>query len=100
MTAVSSSNSLPPIRSADLARALSDPKVEGLARSLNLNLRDPATLNNLLARARHTIESSTHVTLGPEPMVTEPESSTDLVTIQSQYVRHALRTYLSIASMR
>ncbi|MSQ51860.1 MAG: hypothetical protein EXR28_08225 [Betaproteobacteria bacterium] len=99
MNSISSSASLPPIRSAALARALSDPKVEGLARSLNLNLRDPATLNNLLARARHSIESSTHVTLGAEPVATDLSPATDLVPIQSPYVRHALQTYLRIGAM-
>ena len=100
MKAVSSSNSLPPIRSTDLARALSDPKVEALARSLNLNLRDPATLNNLLARARHTIDASTYVSLGAEPMALDPAPSMDMIPIQNPYVRQALRTYLDIEAMK
>ena len=100
MKAVSPSNGLPPIRSAALAKALSDPKVEGLARSLNLNLRDPATLSNLLARARETIESSTQVTIGPDATTGAPSTSMDLVQAQTPYVRHALRTYLAIDAMK
>jgi len=88
------------MRSAALAKALSDPRVEGLARSLNLDLRDPATLNNLLARTRETIESSTQVTLGPDASAGPPSGSMDLVHAQTPYVRHALRTYLAIDAMK
>lgn len=100
MKFISSSNNLSPIRSLDLARALSDPKVEGLARSMNLNLRDPVTLKKLLARAKHTLESSTEVSLSSESMLTEPEPSMESDIIPGQFIQHALRTYRSIASMR
>ena len=100
MKAVTPSNGLPPIRSAALAKALSDPRVEGLARSLNLNLRDPATLSNLLARTRETIESSTQVTIGPEAAIGAPPASMELVQAHTPYVHHALRTYHAIEAMK
>jgi hypothetical protein len=96
----SSSTNLPPIESAALAKALRDPKVEGLARSLNLNLSDPATLHNLLSRTRQTIESSTQVTLSVESMAQKPAVSPAMFAPQSPYVRHALRTYQSIDAMK
>jgi hypothetical protein len=95
----SSSSMLPAIQSTALAKALSDPKVEGLARSLNLNLRDPGTLNNLLARAKQTIEASTHVSIGTGLAQAEQTATIDLVPIQNPYVRNALRTYQSIDAM-
>ena len=100
MKAVTPSNDLPPIRSAALAKALSDPRVEGLARSLNLNLRDPATLSNLLARTRETIESSTQVTIGPEAAFGAPPAPMELVQTHTPYVHHALRTYHAIEAMK
>lgn len=100
MKAVAASSDLPAIRSSALARALSDPKVEGLARSLNLNLRDPATLNNLLSRAKETIEASTQVTLGADPVPTGEPPAMDVVPVQNSYVRAALQAYRAIDSMR
>jgi len=77
-----------------LVKSLSDPKVLKIAESLNLNLRDPATLNRLIAETGRVL-SSTEVSLGAEqaqPALPVPG--------QSAYVRKALRMYREIAALK
>ncbi|MCX7143326.1 MAG: hypothetical protein NT123_20190 [Proteobacteria bacterium] len=80
--------------SAALARALEDPVVARLARSMNLDLRDPATLNKLLAMTQQHADSSAEVSLGQRQALAEL-----LVPGQSRYARDAIRTYMKIAAM-
>lgn len=81
------------------ARALRDPRVLGVARSLNVDLGDPGTLRALFARARRAIDDSVQVTLGG----TEPDAAAaggvDPDTIQNHYVRHAIRTYQEVSRL-
>ena len=77
-----------------LGKSLNDPKVVGIAQSLNLNLRDPATLSRLLSETTELLLSSTQVSLSKEEV--PPQYP---VPGQSQYVRNALRTYREIAAM-
>jgi hypothetical protein len=100
MKPVSSSSTLTATRSSALSNALRDPKVEELARSLNLDLRDPDTLNNLLAQTKQTIEASTHVSISMQLAPVEHYPVMDMEPVQISYVRNALRTYQSIDSMR
>lgn len=83
-----------PIGATVLTRALRDPKVVNIARSMNLDLQDPATLNDLLNRTRKFIESSTQVTLSGNPVF-----DMAIVPVQDRYVRNAIRTYQAIEKM-
>jgi len=83
-----------PARITALSKALNDPRVLGVAQSLNMNLRDPATLRRLLAKANQYL-SSTEVSLSQE--LAQP---TELVPGQSAYVRNALRMYQEIAALK
>ena len=78
-----------------LKKALGDPKVGKLARSLHLDLQDPATLNGLLAIAQQYVDASSEVSLGQKQML-----ALELAPGQSEYARDAIRTYLKIAEMK
>lgn len=77
--------------SAPLIRALSDPRVVGIAQSMNLNLQDPRVLKGLLKRTRQIIESSTEVSISTEPLMEQAP-----MTVQNTYARNAIRTYQQI----
>ena len=77
-----------------LRRALRDPKVVSIARSMNLDLQDPATLNDLLNQTRQLIAPSTQVALSGN-LIADPE----FLPIRSPYVRNAIRTYEVIAGL-
>ena len=78
-----------------LTKALRDPKVVSLARSMNLDLQDPSTLKDLLKRTKRLIESSTQVVLSGSPALLA-----DVAPIQDLFVSNALRTYHQIEGMQ
>jgi hypothetical protein len=78
-----------------LEKALGDPGVEKLARSLNLNLRDPAALKGLLARTQQYVDASSEVSASQKHLLAQ-----ELTPGQTWYVRDAIRTYRKIAEMR
>jgi hypothetical protein len=80
--------------STALTRALGDPRIVGIAQSMNLNLQDPRVLKGLLKRTRQIIEASAEVTIGSELLPAEPATVTDA------YARNAIRTYRQIERMR
>ena len=74
-------------------RALRDPRVQRVAKSLNVDLADAGTLQSLFLRARDAVEASAPVApAAPVPGV-NPE------TIQNHYVRNAIRTYQEVVGM-
>ncbi len=77
-----------------LHNALHDPGVETLARSLHLDLNDPATRKRLLAVTQQYVDASSEVSLGQKRMLTQ-----ELTPGLSGYSRDAIRTYLQIAAM-
>lgn len=79
---------------AALTTALSDPGVERIARSMNLDLEDPATLNELLTLTQKYVDSASQVGAVEIQMLSQ-----ELVRDQSRFVRAAIRTYLQIAAM-
>lgn len=87
---------LPPGGSGAFARALRDPRVRRAAKSLNVDLADPVTLQSLFVRARDAVEASAPIASGaPEaaPPGVDPE------TIPNHYVRHAIRAYQDVLRM-
>ena len=78
-----------------LEKALGDPGVGKLARSLHLDLQDPTTLNGLLAMTQQYVDASSEVSLGQKLMLAR-----ELAPGQSCYARDAIRTYLKIAEMK
>jgi hypothetical protein len=91
-------NPVPAMRqnqSGMLKRALGDPGVLNLVRSLHLDLEDPATLNGLLAMTQRYVDASSEVSLGQKQML-----ALELAPGQSGYARDAIRTYLEIAEMK
>ena len=78
-----------------LKRALGDPRVLNLVRSLHLDLQDPATLNGLLAMTQQYVDASSEVSLGQKQML-----ALELAPGPSRYARDAIRTYLEIAEMK
>lgn len=78
-----------------LKKALGDPRVGKLARSLHLDLGDPATMKGLLVRTQQYVDASSEVSLGQKQMLAR-----ELAPGQSWYVRDAIRTYLEIAEMK
>jgi hypothetical protein len=84
-----------PVGVAALSKSLSDPEVVRVARSLKLNLRDPAILGRLLKEMNRYLSLSAQVRSGHEQRTLEgPDQG------QSQYVRNALRIYREIDAMK
>jgi len=77
-----------------LGKALSDPGVERIAQSLHLDLRDPATLNGVLAMTQQYAESAPEVGFEQKQLL-----SRELAPGHSGRAREAIRTYLEIAAM-
>lgn len=77
-----------------LTKALRDPKVVSLARSMNLNLQDPSTLKDLLKRTKRVIESSTQVVLSGIPALIA-----DVAPVHNVFINNALRVYQKIEGM-
>ena len=80
--------------SSVLSRALSDPTVDQLARTLHIDLQDPATVNGLLAMARQCVDGSWGDALTPEGMLAQAPHPGP-----SSYERDAIHSYLEIAAM-
>jgi hypothetical protein len=81
------------------ARALRNPRVVGVAKSLNIDLTDPGALNALLDRTRKLVESSTQVTLGARATVPAAGPGIAPESIPDSYVRNAIRTYQSVSRL-
>jgi len=79
---------------APLTKALGDLGVERLARTLNLDLQDPKTLNKLLSLTQRYVDTSPQISPIQRQMLSQA-----LVRDQSRFVRDAIRTYLTIAAM-
>ena len=79
---------------APLTRASSDPRIERLARTFNLDLRDPATLGELLTLAQRHVDSFPWVITSQRQILAQ-----ELARDQSRFVRDAIRTYVKIAAM-
>ncbi len=80
--------------SSALKQALGDPGVARIARTLHLDLRDPATLNGLLAMTQQYVDASPEVGLRFKQLL-----SRELTPDQSRHAREAVRTYQKIAAM-
>ncbi len=87
---------LPSGGSGAFERALRDPRVRRVAKSLNVDLADPATLQSLFVRARDAVEASAPVASGT-PAEAAPGVNPD--TIPNHYVRHAIRAYQDVLRM-
>lgn len=74
-------------------RALRDPRVQRVAKSLNVDLADSGTLQALFARARDAVETSAPVTAAA------PVPGVDPDTIPNHYVRQAIRAYQDVLRM-
>lgn len=77
-----------------LNRALADPGVQTLARSMHLNLQDPATRHGLLAMAQQHVDNSPEIDTNQKQMLLQV-----LAPGQSTFTRSAIRTYREIAAM-
>lgn len=90
-------------RQTILTRALSDPKVETLARSMNLDLRNPDTLNRLLGQAQEIVGETRVSLAGASSAANEGgligATSTQVARISDPRARQAIRTYLEIAAL-
>ena len=90
-------------RQTILTRALNDPRVENLARSMNLDLRNPDTLNRLLNQAQEIV-GETRVSLAGSSSATLqgeliPSPATQVARISDPRARAAIRTYLEVAAL-
>lgn len=74
-------------------RALRDPRVQRVAKSLNVDLADAGTLQSLFLRARDAVEASAPVAPAA------PVHGVDPDTIPNHYVRHAIRAYQDVSRM-
>ena len=74
-------------------RALRDPRVQRVAKSLNVDLADSGTLQALFARARDAVEAA------PPVVATAPVPGVDPDTIPNHYVRQAIRAYQDVLRM-
>ncbi len=74
-------------------RALRDPRVRRAAKSLNVDLADPGTLQSLFVRARDAVGVATL------PATAAAAPGVDPATIPNHYVRHAIRTYQDVLRM-
>lgn len=80
--------------SGALAKALSDARVGRIAKALDLDLQDPATLNKLLELSQQYVDASSQISLSQKQMLTQ-----ELLPDESAREREAVRTYLEIAAM-
>ena len=81
-------------RPGALDKALEDPRVGSIARSLHLDLQDPATVNQLLAITQKYVDSSSEVSPGQKQLLWG-----ELAPGISRHVRETIRKYLEIAGM-
>ncbi len=77
-------------RTGVLDKALGDPRVRNLARSLNLDLQDRATLSGLLNMTQQHADRSAAM---------QAESEKALSPTQQQYARCAIRAYQKMVAM-
>ena len=78
-----------------LGRALGDPTVDQLARTLHIDLQDPATLNGLLAMAQQCVNASCGSAVTPTKGMPAQASDHE----PSHCERDAIRAYQEIAAM-
>ena len=79
---------------ATLQKALENPQVAALAKSLNLDLNDPVELGALLTQAQSFLPSA-QVTLSSKTPMTVPAAP----VITDRYVRNALKAYQDMANI-
>ena len=77
-------------RTGVLDKALCDPRLRNLARSLNLDLQDPTTLRGLLEMTQLHADKLAAIHAHPE----QPLSAT-----QQQYARCAIRAYQQMVAL-
>jgi len=75
-------------------RALRDPRVRRVAKSLNVDLDDAGTLQALFSRARDAVDASS-----PAVAAAAPVPGVDPDTIPNHYVRQAIRAYQDVLRM-
>lgn len=80
--------------SGALAKALSDAGVARVAKTLNLDLEDPATLNKLLELSQQYVDASPQISQSQKQMLTQ-----ELFRDERGLEHEAVRTYLEISAM-
>ncbi|MFZ4479998.1 MAG: hypothetical protein ACOYNZ_08930 [Rhodoferax sp.] len=88
------SDPTPASGSGALTRALDDPQVGTLARSLRLDLEDPVTLNALLAMTQRHVNASSEIDSKHKQMLIRT-----LTPGQSRHARAAIAAYREIAAL-
>jgi len=82
--------SMPHDKTGALDKALCDPRVRSLSRSLNLDLQDPATLRGLFDMIQQHADELAAIPANPE----QPLTAT-----QQQYARCAIRAYQQMVAL-